>query len=74
MIDDDERFPGCVLDPRCVLSFGHEDVCIGRRSVLPPIESIQHLFDVFIEGGWAEEEDLPHLDQIHSWLEGTKDR
>jgi len=30
MEDDDDRFPKCVLDPRCVLFFGHEGVCLGR--------------------------------------------
>lgn len=36
--------------------------------MIPPIESIQYLVDVFIEGGYAEEEDLDHLDAIHLWL------
>lgn len=36
--------------------------------MIPPIESIQYLVDVFIEGGYAEEEDLDHLDAIHMWL------
>lgn len=36
--------------------------------MIPPIESIQYLMDVFIEGGYAEEEDLDHLDAIHMWL------
>lgn len=36
--------------------------------VIPPIESIQYLVDVFIEGGYAEDEDLDHLDAIHYWL------
>ena len=33
-----------------------------------PLESIQYLVDVFIEGGYAEDEDLDHLDAIHMWL------
>lgn len=33
-----------------------------------PIDSIQYLLDVFIEGGYAEEEDLEHIDAVHSWL------
>lgn len=36
--------------------------------MIPPIESIQYLVDVFIEGGYAEDEDLDHLDAIHMWL------
>lgn len=36
--------------------------------MIPPIDSIQYLVDVFIEGGYAEEEDLDHLDAIHMWL------
>ena len=32
MEDDDERFPKCVLDPRCVLFFGHEGECFGKKS------------------------------------------
>lgn len=36
--------------------------------MIPPIDSIQYLIDVFIEGGYAEEEDLDHLDAIHMWL------
>lgn len=42
---------------------------MGERYHRPaPLESIQYLFDVFIEGGYAEEEDIPHLDEIHAWL------
>lgn len=33
-----------------------------------PVESIQYLIDVFIEGGYAEDEDHDHLDAIHEWL------
>ena len=29
---EDERFPGCVKDSRCVLLFGHDGGCVGRRS------------------------------------------
>lgn len=39
----------------------------------PPFKSIQYLLDVFIENGYAEEEDVPHLDEIHSWLWWNKD-
>ena len=38
-----------------------------------PIESIQYLVDVFIEGGYAEEEDLDHLDAIYMWLREEED-
>ncbi|SRR6266498_3242406 len=38
-----------------------------------PLESIQYLIDVFIEGGYAEEEDLDHLDAIHMWLREEED-
>lgn len=31
---------------------------------------VQHLLDVFIEGGWAEEEDIPVLDRLHAYLTG----
>jgi hypothetical protein len=42
--------------------------------VKPPIESIQYLVDVFIEGGYAEnDEDCRHLDEIHGWLMWEKD-
>lgn len=27
---EDERFPVCVIDTRCVLLFGHEGGCVGR--------------------------------------------
>lgn len=37
-----------------------------------PIESIQYLLDVFIEGGYAEDEDLDYIDDIHEWLEDEK--
>lgn len=40
--------------------------------MITPIESIQYLIDVFIEGGYAEEEDLDHLDTIHMWLRSEK--
>lgn len=36
--------------------------------MIPPLESVQYLVDVFIEGGYAEDEDLDHLDAIHMWL------
>lgn len=39
-----------------------------------PIDSIQYLVDVFIEGGYAEDdEDCRHLDEIHAWLMWEKD-
>lgn len=37
---------------------------IGR----PPFASIRWLMDVFVESGIAEEEDLPHLEQVFGWL------
>lgn len=37
-----------------------------------PIESIQYLLDAFIEGGYAETEDIPHLDRVHEWLQAMK--
>lgn len=37
-----------------------------------PIESIQYLLDVFLEGGYAEDEDLEYIDDIHEWLEDEK--
>ena len=41
----------------------------------PPIDSIQYLIDVFIEGGYAEDdEDCRHLDEIHAWLQWQKDK
>lgn len=40
----------------------------------PPIDSIQYLVDVFIENGYAEDdEDCHHLDEIHAWLQWEKD-
>lgn len=33
-----------------------------------PVQDISYLFDAFIEGGYAEPEDIPHLDAIHGWL------
>lgn len=40
--------------------------------MIPPIESIQYLIDVFIEGGYAEEEDIDHLDAIFMWIESEE--
>lgn len=37
-----------------------------------PIESIQYLLDVFIEGGYAEDEDLEYIDDVYEWLEDEK--
>ena len=37
----------------------------------PPVESIQYLLDVFIEGGWTEEEDVEHIDRIDEWLQSV---
>lgn len=44
------------------------------RSTLDPptIESLRYLFDVFIEGGFAEDaEDEFHLDAIFRWFESA---
>lgn len=39
-------------------------------NIRPPIESIQYLLDVFIEGGYTEnDEDIRHIDQIYEWLQ-----
>lgn len=40
----------------------------------PPFNSdVKHLLDVFIEGGWAEDEDIPVLDRLHAYVYGTGD-
>lgn len=35
---------------------------------LPRLESVKYLLDVFIEGGYAEDDDVQHIDAVYGWL------
>ena len=42
---------------------------VDGRVVTLPVQSIRHLFDVFIEGGWVEDEDIDHIDAVASMFD-----
>ena len=42
---------------------------VDGQVVTLPVQSIRHLFDVFIEGGWVEDEDIDHIDAVASMFD-----